>query len=61
MKHLLLPLLAAMALPGAVNAITTSLAFLQVGVMDRENKKKMEQLFKSIEELEGNPWGIVDI
>ena len=55
MKHLLLPLLAAMALPGAVNAITTSLAFLQVGVMDRENKKKMEQLFKSIEELEGNP------
>ena len=45
----------------AVDAIKTSLAFLQVGVMDRENKKKMEQLFKSIEELEGNPRGIVDI
>tara|TARA_S200000501_G_scaffold368753_1_gene407073 strand:- start:84 stop:263 length:180 start_codon:yes stop_codon:yes gene_type:complete len=33
--------------------------FLQVGVMDRENKKKMEQLFKTIEELEGNPRGII--
>ena len=45
----------------AVDAIKTCLAFLQTGVMDRENKAKMRELFKSIEALEGNPRGIVDI
>ena len=45
----------------SVDAIKTCLAFLQTGVMDRENKAKMRELFKSIESLEGNPARVVDI
>ena len=45
----------------SVDAIKTCLAFLQTGVMDRENKKKIRELFKSIEALEGNPNRVVDI
>ena len=45
----------------SVDAIKTCLAFLQTGVMDRENKAKMRELFKSIEALEGNPNRVVDI
>ena len=45
----------------AVDAIKTCLAFLQSGVIDRENKAKMRELFRSIEKLEGSPTGIVDI
>ena len=44
-----------------VDAIKTCLALLQTGVMDRENKAKMRELFKSIEALEGNPNRVVDI
>ena len=45
----------------AVDAIKTCLAFLQTGVIDRENKSKMRELFKTIEALEGNPTSIVDV
>ncbi len=35
-----------------------SLAFLQTGVMDRENKAEMRKLFRQIEKLEGQPQAI---
>ena len=37
----------------AVDAIKTSLSFLQTGVIDRENKAEMRKLFRQIEKLEG--------
>ena len=42
----------------AVDAIKTSLAFLQTGVIDRENKAEMRKLFRQIEKLEGQPQAI---
>ena len=36
----------------AINAIKTSLAFLQTVVISRKNKAKMRELFRSIEKLE---------
>ena len=42
----------------SVDAIKTCLAFLQTGVIDRENKAKMRELFRSIEKLEGQPQAI---
>ena len=42
----------------SVDAIKTALAFLQTGVMDRENKAEMRKLFRQIEKLEGQPQAI---
>ena len=42
----------------AVDSIKTALAFLQTGVMDRENKAEMRKLFRQIEKLEGQPQAI---
>ena len=42
----------------AVDAIKTSLSFLQTGVIDRENKAEMRKLFRQIEKLEGQPQAI---
>ena len=42
----------------SVDAIKTALSFLQTGVMDRENKAKMKELFRQIEKLEGQPQAI---
>ena len=42
----------------SVDAIKTSLAFLQTGVIDRENKAEMRKLFRQIEKLEGQPQAI---
>ena len=41
-----------------VNAIKTSLAFLETIVIGRENKVKMRELFRLIEKLEGQPQAI---
>ena len=41
-----------------VDSIKTALAFLQTGVMDRENKAEMRKLFRQIEKLEGQPQAI---
>ena len=41
-----------------VDWIETSLAFLQTGVIDRENKAEMRKLFRQIEKLEGQPKAI---
>ena len=41
-----------------VDSIETSLAFLQTGVIDRENKAEMRKLFRQIEKLEGQPQSI---
>ena len=61
MKCLLLPLLAALVLPTAVDAIKTSLTFLQSGVIDRENKSEIKKIRRALEQLEGEPSDIVDI
>ena len=61
MKCLLLPLLAALVLPTAVDAIKTSLTFLQSGVIDRENKSEIKKIRRALEQLEGEPSEIVDI
>ena len=45
----------------AVDAIKTCLAFLQSGVIDRENKSEMKKILKTLDDLEGNHSGIVDI
>ena len=42
----------------AVDAIKTSLSFLQTGVIDRENKAEMRKLFRQIEKLEGQSQAI---
>ena len=42
----------------SVDAIKTCLAFLQTGVIDRENKAEMRKLFRQIEKLEGQPQAI---
>ena len=42
----------------AVDSIKTALAFLQTGVIDRENKSEMRKLFRQIEKLEGQPQAI---
>ena len=42
----------------SVDAIKTALAFLQSGVIDRENKAEMRKLFRQIEKLEGQPQAI---
>ena len=42
----------------AVDSIKTALAFLQTGVIDRENKAEMRKLFRQIEKLEGQPQAI---
>ena len=45
----------------AVDAIKTSLTFLQSGVIDRENKSEIKKIRKALEQLEGEPSDIVDI
>ena len=45
----------------AVDAIKTSLTFLQSGVIDRENKSELKKLREVMERLEGEPSGIIDI
>ena len=42
----------------AVDSIKTALAFLQTGVIDRENKAEIRKLFRQIEKLEGQPQAI---
>ena len=42
----------------AVDSIKTTLAFLQTGVIDRENKAEMKKLFRQIEKLGGQPQAI---
>ena len=45
----------------AVDAIKTSLTFLQSGVINKENKQEIKKIRKPIEQLEGEPSGIIDI
>ena len=45
----------------AVDAIKTSLTFLQSGVIDRENKSEIKKIRRALEQLEGEPTDIVDI
>ena len=45
----------------AVDAIKTSLTFLQSGVIDRENKSEIKKIRRALEQLEGEPSEIVDI
>ena len=45
----------------AVDAIKTSLTFLQSGVIDRENKSEIKKIRRALEQLEGEPTEIVDI
>ena len=45
----------------AVDAIKTSLTFLQSGVIDRENKSEIKKIRRALEKLEGEPSEIVDI
>ena len=45
----------------SVDAIKTCLAFLQTGVMDRENKAEMRKIMTKLDELEGNSSGFIDI
>ena len=45
----------------AVDAIKTSLTFLQSGVIDRENKSEIKKIGRALEQLEGEPSDIVDI
>ena len=45
----------------SVDAIKTCLAFLQTGVMDRENKAEMRKITTKLDELEGNSSGFIDI
>ena len=45
----------------AVDAIKTSLTFLQSGVIDRENKTEIKKIRRALEQLEGEPSDIVDI
>ena len=45
----------------AVDAIKTSLTFLQSGVIDRENKSEIKKIRRALEQLEGEPTAIVDI
>tara|TARA_R100001460_G_C3488026_1_gene169021 strand:+ start:167 stop:580 length:414 start_codon:yes stop_codon:yes gene_type:complete len=45
----------------AVSAIQSALGFLQSGVIDRENKQEIKKIRKALEQLEGEPSGIVDI
>ena len=45
----------------AVDAIKTSLTFLQTGVIDRENKSEIKKIRRALEQLEGEPSDIVDI
>ena len=45
----------------AVDAIKTCLAFLQTGVIDRENKTEIKKIRRALEQLEGEPSDIVDI
>ena len=45
----------------AVDAIKTSLTFLQSGVIDRENKSEIKKIRRALEQLEGEPSEIVNI
>ena len=45
----------------AVDAIKTSLTFLQSGVIDRENKSEIKKIRRALEQLEGEPSEIIDI
>ena len=45
----------------AVDSIKTALAFLQTGVIDRENKSEIKKIRRALEQLEGEPSDIVDI
>ena len=45
----------------AVDAIKTSLTFLQSGVIDRENKSEIKKIRRALEQLEGEPSGIIDV
>ena len=45
----------------AVDAIKTSLTFLQSGVIDRGNKSEIKKIIRALEQLEGEPSEIVDI
>ncbi len=45
----------------AVDAIKTSLTFLQSGVIDRENKSEIKKIRRALEQLEGEQTDIVDI
>ena len=45
----------------AVSAIQSALGFLQSGIIDRENKQEIKKIRKALEQLEGEPSGIVDI
>ena len=45
----------------AVDAIKTSLTFLQSGVIDRENQTEIKKIRRALEQLEGEPTEIVDI
>ena len=44
-----------------VDAIKTSLTFLQSGVIDRENKSEIKKIRRALEQLEGEPSGVIDI
>ena len=45
----------------AVQAISESFKIIQSGVIDRENKIEMKKLRESMESIEGEPSGIIDI
>ncbi len=45
----------------AVDAIKTSLTFLQSGVIDKENKSEIKKIWRALEQLEGETNEIVDI
>ena len=44
-----------------VSAIQTAFSILQSGIIDRENKSELKKLRESMERLEGEPSGFIDI
>ena len=44
-----------------VSAIQTAFSILQSGIIDRENKSELKKLRETMERLEGEPSGIIDI
>ena len=44
-----------------VSAIQTAFSILQSGVIDRENKSEIKKIRRALEQLEGEPSGVIDI
>ena len=44
-----------------VSAIQTAFSILQSGIIDRENKSELKKLRETMERLEGEPSGVIDI